>query len=105
MTPRIYPAIIVRVIDGDTLVARADLGFRTFFEDSFRLVRCNAPEGKRSEAATYLCTLLPAGKAVTLTSYKPEKFGRWLVDLRWDECESLVVRLVERGFVTPYAKR
>ena len=105
MTPRIYPAVVVRVIDGDTLVARVDLGFRTFFEDSFRLVGCNAPEGKRSESATYLRTLLPAGKVVTLTSYKPEKFGRWLADLRWDECESLVAHLIERGFVTPYAKR
>lgn len=102
MTPRKYPATVVRVVDGDTVVLRVDLGFRASYEDTFRLMGCNAPEGKNNASATYLRALLPAGTPIVLASYKPEKFGRWLADLSWEGCESVVAHLSERGLVTPY---
>lgn len=46
MTPDLwtYRASLVRVVDGDTVVMRLDLGFRTSCEQSLRLVGVNAPE-------------------------------------------------------------
>lgn len=102
MSTREYPAKVMRVIDGDTLVLRVDVGFRGSYEDTFRLAHCNAAEGKNTEAANYLRELLPADFAVTVTSSKPEKFGRWLCDLRWDGCTSLVEHLLGKGLVMPY---
>ena len=99
---RKYPATIVRIIDGDTLVLRVDVGFRNSYEDTFRLAHCNAAEGKYTEAAKKLREWLPIGKSVTVTSSKPEKFGRWLCDISWEDCESLVENLISCGLATSY---
>lgn len=99
---REYPATVIRVIDGDTLVLRVDVGFRGSYEDTFRLAHCNAPEGKQTEAANKLREWLPPGKKVIVASEKPEKFGRWLCDLRWEDCTSLVESLILNHLAVPY---
>lgn len=77
---RTYPdAIVVRVIDGDTVVLDVDLGFDVWQRSqSFRLLGCNAREHDApggQEAVANLVELLPAGTEVTLTSIKPDKYG------------------------------
>ncbi len=46
MTPDLwtYRASLVRVVDGDTVIMRLDMGFRVSCEQSLRLVGVNAPE-------------------------------------------------------------
>lgn len=91
----IYRAEIVRVIDGDTVVADIDLGFSTWRRDErLRLARIDAPEmtgekreaGQRSKAALaeriegrtlYICTI----KMETKDAEARGSFGRYLVEI------------------------
>lgn len=80
MTDRTYPgAVVVRVIDGDTVVLDVDLGFNLWLrEESFRVLGCNAREHNApggQEAIANLRGILPVGTRVQLTSVKPDKFG------------------------------
>lgn len=82
-----YAATLIRVIDGDTVRLVLDLGFRiTLREQSYRLLRINAPElrtaaGKPSKA--WLEEFLK-GKSLVATTQKSDDFGRWLVELMAD---------------------
>lgn len=44
LTPFIYKAQVIRVVDGDTVNCRIDLGFRSYAEHSIRLADIDAPE-------------------------------------------------------------
>lgn len=79
-----YDAELVRVIDGDTVRLRVDVGFRMRFEDNFRLLGINAPE-MGTEAGHVACrelmnSLIIGGK-YRIETTKPDKYGRWLVQL------------------------
>ena len=39
-----YRAILLKVVDGDTIDARIDLGFNIFIHERIRLWKINAPE-------------------------------------------------------------
>lgn len=125
----IYGATVVRVIDGDTVVLRVekryelavDFGFyirdtivsAKHAEMSFRLAGINAPETTGVDATTKarglaskmeLERLLSLGPIVA-TTYKPDKYGRWLVQLQVQEGPlSINVNqaLIEGGFAVPY---
>lgn len=74
---------VVRVIDGDTIELELDLGNKTRWRDKFRLNGIDTPERGQSgyaEAALYLRSLLGEGAARAVT-HKPDKYGRYLVDL------------------------
>ena len=127
-----YPATVVRVLDGDTVVFKLtrevslDFGFRMIvktsmsFEGSFRLVGLNAPEihskNKNEVAAGLvarqaLINLLTSGTLV-VESQKPsgpiEKdfYGRWLclikVTLPSGEVLDVAAKLISLGVVVPY---
>lgn len=77
-----YPAIIDRVIDGDTVVAHVQISAE---EDrhgvSIRVEGINALELSEQfggEARDYAASLLPIGTPVILVHHKREKFGRFL---------------------------
>jgi micrococcal nuclease len=86
-----YDCKIVRVIDGDTVVAEVDLGFGVTISETFRLYGINAPEmrGETAEAGKaskeYLGKLLSADavrvrtfKTLQPNQDKKGKFGRYL---------------------------
>lgn len=131
--PYIYKADVLRVVDGDTVhlklsrvfKATWDFGFYILdevntvrsIEMSCRLLGINTPEVRgvsaeekaRGLAATdELKRLLSLGEVVARTS-KPDKYGRWLVEL-WvsdkmngtDEIIDVNAYLVENGFAVPY---
>jgi endonuclease YncB( thermonuclease family) len=79
VSPYTYAARVVRVIDGDTLVADVDLGFQMWVHaQSFRLLGINAREHTQPggrEAAAHLSATLAPDTVVRLTSVKPDKFG------------------------------
>jgi micrococcal nuclease len=74
-----YPARVVRVVDGDTVVLDVDLGFHVWLRDqSFRLLGVNArersePGGK--EARLNLVELLPVNLNVVISSVRNDKYG------------------------------
>ena len=76
-------AVIVRVIDGDTVVVHMDLGWHTWRHDEHvRLNGIDAPErtdpARWAEGKAFVERLLPAGTEVLLVSEKLEKYGRTL---------------------------
>lgn len=76
-------AKVTRIVDGDTVELEIDLGNNIRWQDNFRLFGIDTPEKRQpgyQEAISYLNNLL----SVPLTrveTHKPDKFGRWLVDI------------------------
>lgn len=75
---REYPAAILEVIDGDTLVVTADLGFDVWYRVHVRLLGINAREKTDPggpEARAHLAGLLSPGLRVLLQSDRWDKYG------------------------------
>lgn len=78
-----YKCTILRIVDGDTVDIRVDLGFRLAMEMRVRLFGINAPEmnvpaGKL--AKEHLAELMPLGTELIVATEKDrqEKYGRYL---------------------------
>lgn len=85
-----YKAQVERVIDGDTLLVKIDLGFHTFSEQRLRLRGINAKEltsknpaaKQRALAAKEFVTKRLEGlDFIVLKSYKTDKYGRFVADV------------------------
>lgn len=79
-----YPAVVTRVIDGDTIDACVDVGFGIWINDRFRLKGINTPElgtppGER--AKIFLEHLLAQCPRIIIRSFKEGMYGRWLADV------------------------
>jgi endonuclease YncB( thermonuclease family) len=101
-------AVIVRVIDGDTVVAHLDLGWHTWRHDEHvRLSGIDAPEridGVRwAEAKGFVERLLPAGTEVLLVSEELEKYGRTLGRILLRDGRDVGAELLKAGLARPYA--
>lgn len=77
---------VIRVIDGDTVELRIDLGNRCRWQESFRLYGIDTPETHgetkaAGEAAAGRLRELLAGGVLTAQTLRPDKFGRTLVKL------------------------
>jgi len=114
-----YAATVVRVVDGDTLYLDLDLGFFIRMTIDVRLKGLNTPEirGASREAGlkakAFVEQALPPGALVLVKTYKAEKYGRYLADLRYlprartrDEVaangRSLNQELLDNGLAVPY---
>jgi micrococcal nuclease len=110
-TARRYPAVVVKLVDGDTLELMVDLGFRMTFRDRFRIRGIQAPETRGAErelglrCQLALAALVPPGTPVVVTTHKAEKYGRWLADVSLDDGDSLAARLVRDGWVVEWDGR
>lgn len=79
-----YQARVERWIDGDTVVLLIDLGFYLNTVQTFRLNGVDTPErGKPgfTDAVHRVLELAPPNSWVEVTTYKADKYGRWLVDI------------------------
>jgi len=95
-----YNAIILRVVDGDTVHAQVDLGLETYRRIKLRLLNVYAPELREPggpEARDYLRALVD-GKSVVVRTEKDrtEKYGRYLCTILLDG-QDVNARLVETG--------
>jgi endonuclease YncB( thermonuclease family) len=84
MTTWSYPAVVVRVIDGDTVRLDLDLGLHIWRTDNCRIAGMNAPEmntpeGKAAKADAE--AMLPIDAHVLFVSRQLDKYGRPLGDL------------------------
>lgn len=110
-----YKATIVRVIDGDTIVADIDLGFHTWRRDEhLRLYGIDSPERKEATMAAWqaakdalasriegkdviICTV----KSVRSEKEEVGKYGRYLVKI-YDDDELVNDWMIEQGHAIPY---
>lgn len=77
----VYKAVVERVIDGDTLLLRIDLGFQVWKEQRVRLAGIDAPamdEPKGKEAYTYVLNQLAKVGFVMVKTNKIDIYGRYV---------------------------
>lgn len=111
-----YRALLERVIDGDTICARVDLGFRNWVTQTLRLRGIDTPEvtctmGRK--AKDFVKATLDNTACLVVRTYKQEKYGRFLADIFYKKNESnpqailkegtfLNQELIDQGFARPY---
>lgn len=82
-----YKALITRVIDGDTVEARIDLGFNILVNETFRIYGVDTPESfgkdkcEAGETAKKVVKEMLEGKEFEVNVFKKDKYGRWLLDI------------------------
>ncbi len=77
----VYKALVERVIDGDTLLLRVDLGFTVWKEQRFRLAGIDCPpidEPKGREAFEYVRDQMAKGEFVMVKTNKIDIYGRYV---------------------------
>jgi endonuclease YncB( thermonuclease family) len=82
-----YVGIVERVIDGDTLVVRIDLGFNVWRVEHIRLQGIDAPEigtPQGKQAKQFVVDALEGLPFVVLHTYKTDKYARYVADLFYD---------------------
>ena len=105
-----YRIQVVRVVDGDTIIAHVDLGFDfTLNNQHIRLARINAPEmkgeskeeGEKSKEALVGKLL---GKKVFVRTHKDEKekYGRLLGELYLEDGTCVNDWLLSENLAKPY---
>ena len=108
-----YNAEIVRVVDGDTVDAMVDLGFKIFKKIRIRLYGINTPETrtrdleekKRGLAAKdrLIEILKTTDNRVVLESHGVGKYGRCIVELWYNDNElSIQQQLILEGHGVRY---
>jgi len=105
-----YQAEVVRIIDGDTIVLKIDLGFKLFWKVSCRLHGINCPELRSKDAEErkaakaakdFTSSELPIGSMVLVYSVELDKYGRPLVDIFYGD-KHLNVELVSNNHAKLY---
>ena len=104
------PGTVQRVIDGDTIVMRLDLGWRVAREqEPVRIYGINSPELNTDEgkvAKAFAESLLPYGMAVTVVSLKllgqMDKYGRTLAALTLPDGSDFGTRMIQGGYAVEY---
>ena len=115
--PYEYNASLVRVVDGNTLVLKIDLGFKVEMEQTVRLYGIDTPEvigetrgaGLAAKSAVVsMLTLESVGRLLVCT-HKPakrDKCGCYVAEIMFINASgktlSLNKQLVTRRFATPY---
>jgi micrococcal nuclease len=113
----LYRAIVVRVVDGDTIDVDIDLGFYVWIKKQrIRLLGIDAPEVKgatRPEgiAATEHLKSLIEGESIILRTVKgddggdrDDSFGRWLGTIYHGDID-VNAEMIRSGYAKPYEDR
>ena len=100
----IYKATIENVVDGDTIDALVDLGFKVITRQRMRVAHVDTPERGRPgySEATALTKELVLGKEVTIKSQKISKWGYYLAEITLADGSDLAKTLIARGAAKPY---
>ena len=117
--PRRYAAVLVKVIDGDTVVCHVDLGFRFIrLNEHVRLLGINSPELNTTigvKAKEHLAELLTKydadpdedGVQFTLVTEgdDTDNFGRVLARIEGKNGVDLCKKMLADGFAEEYRKK
>ena len=106
-----YEAVIVNVVDGDTIDALVDLGFnitskmrlRLFGIDTKEINSKIVEERDLANKAKDLVTNLLLNKRVLLQTFKPDKYGRYLANI-YETADSVSIndKLISEGLAVAY---
>ena len=109
MTDWSVPATVTRIVDADTIVVTADLGWRINYKTSVRLFGINAPElntAAGQAALHFVQAILQPGDEITLVSHKllgqTEKYGRVLASITLPDGRDLSTLLLQSDHAVPY---
>lgn len=113
---REYPALVKRVIDGDTIVVTIDLGFSIFHDMPLRMYGINAPETNSTNPEERVNGVLAKkwltdkimDKAVRVQSVKPnDKYGRYLAEVWLDDdaVKSVNQMMIDEKLAKPWDGR
>lgn len=109
-----YTGYVVRVIDGDSIVADIDMGLYMWKKDvNIRLAGINTPEVRGEERPKGLIAkakveevLSPGQEIGILSIARPDKYGRLLayIELEHNGCQidNLSDFLIDNGYAKPY---
>lgn len=109
--PFVYNFKVERVIDGDTIVVKIDLGFSIWVKKTLRLNGVDTPEIRTSDptekqagqkAKEFVETFLKKPGNLLKTGKKAGKFGRYLADFFNSENESLSDLLIANNLAVKY---
>lgn len=108
----LYAAKITNVVDGDTIDAIVDLGFKTSMDMRLRLYGVNTPEihstdeaeRERAKAAKQFVSDALLNKDVLIKTHKVDKYGRYLAEVFLDEARTQTVNkaLIAEGHAVEY---
>jgi len=76
--------VVERVVDGDTLLVKIDVGFGIFLRQRLRLRGINAPEMTEDagrQAKKYVQGALKSCQSIVIKTYGVDKYARDLVDV------------------------
>lgn len=106
---------IVRIVDGDTVIAIVDLGFRVRMEMPLRIYGINTPErgqplhDKAIEVLSRILRMRPTKARpeprakVSVNTIKPsDKYGRYLAEIFLADGSSVAERMIAAGVATAY---
>jgi endonuclease YncB( thermonuclease family) len=95
-----YKALVENVIDGDTLLARVDLGFNVWISQRFRFRGINASEMNDGGAAakTFVADKLKDIPFIVIKTYKTDMYGRFVADVFYHPTLKNKEDVAEDGF-------
>jgi endonuclease YncB( thermonuclease family) len=96
----IYKAEVMRVVDGDTLLLRIDLGFQVWKEQRVRLTHVDAPDIKTQkgrEAFGFVRDRLARCDFVMVKTNKIDVYGRYLADVFYSHREKGKDKIFKSG--------
>jgi micrococcal nuclease len=105
----VYNAKVIKVVDGDTIDVKIDLGFAIFIDTRIRLASIDTMETNAKDpsvramglkAKNYLEALI-LGKTVTLETFKSDKYGRYLATVYLGG-RSVNLQLIQEGLAVYY---
>lgn len=103
MLDYVFTGIIYNVVDGDTVDAELDLGFRLKIKQRLRLSGIDTPERGQEgyqQAKDALANFV-LDKEVLVTTYKSSKYGYYLADIEFDN-QKINSLMIEEGYARPY---
>jgi micrococcal nuclease len=88
-----YKALVLNIVDGDTIDVEIDAGFHIKIKHRIRFLRVNTaetnskdPDEKKLALAAKNYTIeCIANKNIILTTYKSDAFGRYLAEIYYDK--------------------
>lgn len=101
------PAVVERVIDGDTAMLMLDLGWHVYRRERCRLADIDAPELPTDAgvlARNAAESLMPAGTKVTFESKALDNYGRPLGRILLTGGVDVGAELVKLGYAQPYKR-
>lgn len=99
-----YNAVAYNVVDGDTIDAEIDLGFKVHIRARLRLAEVDTPERGQpgyNEAKAFVSEHV-YGKPLLIRTTKVSKFGYYLAEVVMPDNKILNQELLNAGLAKPY---